>query len=304
MQTKRWVVAGAVLAMVTTLAACGSSSGRTLSSGNGAGSVDVTMADYAFSVSGKLTEGEQIHVKNTGSELHMMGLAKMKPGATIDQIKAALAKADPNSQDDPTKEYIAEDVNWPGGMVGPGNEATVSATDLSPGSYALVCFIGQEGTGKPHFSLGMVNQLDVVAGSAKKAKKPDASYTATEGSPITGPATLKAGVRTIEVTGTGDPSKLQPQLVRADSAAQTPDQINDVFKKELGGFGGPSGPTKGSGKRLAPYLEFFGFDLGKSKTVTITFDFKPGTYYLVAPPDTGDNNDITVPKELIKISVT
>lgn len=282
------------------LSACGSSSGRTMSSGNGAGSVDVTMANYAYSVSGKLTQGEQIHLRNTGTELHMMGLAKMKAGATLDQVKAALAQASPNSESSPVDQYVSEQVNWPGGIVSPGNEATVSAANLSPGNYALVCFLPQEGTGNPHFSLGMVNQLDVVAGKAKKVKKPDASYTATEGKPITGPSKLKAGVRTIEITGTGDASKLQPQLIRAESTSQTPDQIGEIAKKELGS---DTGPGKGAGARLAPLFKYIGFDLDKNKTVTITYDFKPGTYYLVAPPDTG-NDDFTVPKELIKITVT
>jgi hypothetical protein len=50
---------------------------------------------------------------------------------------------------------------------------------------------------------------------------------------------------------------------------------------------------------------FAGFDIDPNKTVSFTYDFEPGTYYLAAPDtDAEDENAPSkVPTELIKITV-
>src|SRR5207247_1485564 len=179
---------------------------------------------------------------------------------------------------------------------------TVSAADLQPGKYALICFLPTEGGGGPHFSKGMINELTVAPGSAK-ATKPDATYTVTAGQPIKGPATLAAGTRTIEVTGAGDISKLEPQLVKAQSADQTPAQISDFLGKYFAELDSSTGPEKGAGKKIGEYIVFAGFDLNDNKTVAFTYDFEPGTYYLAAPDTDTEKSPTAVPTELTKITV-
>src|SRR3954468_12551766 len=157
------------------LAACGSDDDSSSTSSKAdAGGVTVTMQDYNFAVSGKLTAGEPITAKNAGDELHMMGLGKLKPGVTLDQVRTALSKADPNAEGDPTADLIEHDpeLGWPGGFVSPGHSVQLSAAGLTPGEYAMICFIPAEGTGEPHFTKGMINQLDVVPARRRSSPSP------------------------------------------------------------------------------------------------------------------------------------
>ncbi|MGH9156792.1 MAG: hypothetical protein ACRD1K_13375, partial [Acidimicrobiales bacterium] len=97
---RRLFVAG--LGLATVLAACGGSDDSTSTSSTGAGttatttaaaadSVSVNLAEYTFGVSGALKSGGTIKLSNLGKEFHMMGLGKLKPGKTLDDVKAALA---------------------------------------------------------------------------------------------------------------------------------------------------------------------------------------------------------------------
>ena len=73
----------------------------------------------------------------------------------------------------------------------------------------------------------------------------------------------------------------------------------------FGEFESGKGPEKGAGKKVGEYIVFAGFDLNANKTVSFTYDFEPGTYYLAAPDtDAEDENAPSkVPTELIKITV-
>jgi hypothetical protein len=296
---------GSDKAGTTTTAASSSGSGGE-SGGDASDTVTISMHDFAYAVSGKLAAGGSIDLKNEGDELHMLGIGKLKPGATVAQVRAAMAKASPDQQGDPTGGLIEEEVGWPGGFVTPGHEATFSAANLQPGTYALICFMSTEGTGEPHFAKGMVGELDVAGGSSTpEAPKPDATYKVTVGQPMSGPATLTAGKHTIEITGDADISKQEPQLVRAKTPDQSPQQINDELNKYFGPLeSGSTPPPKGTGKALAEYLPFAGFDLTGLKSVTFTYDFEPGVYYLAAPDTDNQNGPSVVPTELIKITVS
>ena len=323
----KWFVSVlAVVVVMAMLAACGDDDEKPTESGSGGKSATTTTAasssgsnsdeasdtvtisahDYAYAVSGTLAAGGSIELKNEGTELHMLGIGKLKAGATIAQVRDALAKARPDQEGDPTGGLIEEEVGWPGGFVSPGHEVTFSAANLKPGTYALICFLPTEGSGEPHFTKGMISELDVAAGSSTpEPAKPDATYKVTVGQPITGPATLTAGTHTIEVTGDGDISKQEPQLVRAKTPDQTPSQINDEINKYFGAIeGGNTPPPKGTGKAISDYIPFAGFDLTGLKSVTFTYDFKPGVYYLGAPDTDNQNGPGTVPTELIKITVS
>jgi hypothetical protein len=277
------------------LAACGSDDDA--SEGT---AVDVIMDDFSFEVSGDLTEGGGVRLVNEGDEVHMIGFGKLKDGATVDDVKDALENADPNAEEDPTAEFLEEgEIGWPGGFVTPGHEVTFSAANLEPGNYALICFFPTEGGGPPHFAQGMVHGLTVVAGDGEGAEA-DETYTVEAGKPIEGEDTLDAGVHTISIEGE-DIGDLEPQLVRADSADQSADDITQLLQEQFSGFESEAGPAKGDGKKLAEYFIFSGFDLGDLDAVTFTFDFEPGTYYL-AVGDSDTDGDET-PKELIKITV-
>lgn len=270
----------------------------------GADVVTIDMVDYGFDVSGALAAGGSLHLVNSGAELHMMGVGKLKEGATLEELVDALEGADPNAEEDPTAEFIEEEpeIGWPGGFVSPGNEVTFSAANLEPGTYAMLCFIPTEGDGAPHFAKGMVNQLEVVEGDVEAAEA-DATYTITTGEPIEGPATLEAGEHTIEITGDRIQTH-EPQLVRAESPDQTPDEINELINERFGAYESEEGPAKGLGEQLGDLISFAGFDFGDVVGgVTFTFDFEPGVYYLAAPDTDEEDSEGKVPDELIKITV-
>ena len=271
--------------------------------GEGKEELTITMSDYAFSAAGALAEGGRLHVVNDGAEVHMMAIGKLKEGATLDDLRGALEGADPNAAEDPTMEFIEAEpeIGWPGGFVTPGNEVTLSADNLTPGNYALLCFIPTEGDGAPHFAKGMLGEMEVVAGEAE-APEPDATYTVTKGEPIEGPETLEAGEHTIEIASEGG-GALEPQLVKASSPDQTVDEINDLINEKFGAYESEEGPAKGLGKDLGELVMFAGFDLGGLERVTFTFDFEPGVYYLATPDTDEEDSEGKVPDELIKITV-
>jgi hypothetical protein len=271
--------------------------------GEGEGEVTVTMADYAFAASGALSEGGRLRVVNEGDEVHMIAIGKLKDGATLDDLRGALESADPSAEEDPTMEFLESEpeIGWPGGFVTPGNEVTLSASNLSAGNYALLCFIPTEGDGAPHFAKGMLGEMEVVAGEAEAADA-DVTYEVTAGEPIEGPETLEAGEHTVEIAAAGGGAH-EPQLVRAASADQSIDEINELINEKFGAFETEEGPAKGIGKELGELVLFAGFDLGELESVTFTFDFEPGTYYLAAPDTDAEDSEGKVPTELIKITV-
>ena len=304
-----------VLLLAVGLAACGDDDEDTGSASEdtteettggdaeGADVVTIDMVDYGFDVSGPLAAGGSLQLVNSGEEVHMLAVGKLKEGATLEDVTGALKDADPNAEEDPTAEFIEQEpeIGWPGGFVTPGHEVTFSAANLEPGSYALFCFIPTEGEGAPHFAKGMVNGLEVVEGDAEAAEA-DVTYEATAGKPLEGPATLEAGEHTIEISS-ADGAALEPQLVKAASPDQTPDQINEILNEKFGAFESEEGPAKGLGKELAELVPFAGFDLGELTTVTFTYDFEPGVYYLAAPDTDAEDSEGKTPIELIKITV-
>lgn len=271
--------------------------------GEGKDEVTVTMSDYAFAAGGALNEGGQLRLVNDGDEVHMVAIGKLKDGATLDDVRGALESADPEAEEDPTMEFLESEpeIGWPGGFVTPGNEVTLSAANLTAGNYVLLCFIPTEGDGAPHFAKGMLGELEVVDGSAE-APEADVTYEVTAGEPLDGPDTLEAGEHTIEITASGGGAH-EPQLVKAASADQSIDEINELINEKFGAYETEEGPSKGLGKELGEVVLFAGFDLGELESVTFTYDFEPGTYYLAAPDTDAEDSEGKVPKELVKITV-
>ena len=90
-------------------------------------------------------------------------------------------------QANPTAEFI-EELGFPGNIMSPGQTVEVSVPNLTPGTYALICFIPTEGSGAPHVAMGMINQLEVVTGAAPPEPTSDATYRLAPDKAIEGPA--------------------------------------------------------------------------------------------------------------------
>lgn len=114
--------------------------------------VTVTLADYSFTLSTPLTAGHHvIRVDNSGPQIHELVLVQLPPGKTaMDLVRWV------NKQQGPP----------PGKPIGglssmhPGGSASFTV-DLTPGSYAFICFVPDAKDGKPHAMHGMTKQFTI-----------------------------------------------------------------------------------------------------------------------------------------------
>jgi hypothetical protein len=114
--------------------------------------VAVTATDYAFEIADVTAGKVAFQMDNAGDEPHFMYVVRLKDGATIDEALAADEEGgDPDA-------FIDEDVGE-SVAVGPGGTAVLNA-DLTPGTYAMLCFVGNA-DGVPHAFLGMAEEFDV-----------------------------------------------------------------------------------------------------------------------------------------------
>lgn len=222
--------------------------------------------------------------------------ATTRAGVTTSSTTTTPAAGGP--QDDPTAEII-DDVGFPGNFMSPGESVELRVPNLTPGTYALVCFIPSEGDGAPHFVKGMVNQLEVVAGTAPAEPAADATYRLAPGQPVQGPPTLTAGKHTLRFEAAPGSGQLEPTLVRLNSGA-TFTQLDEAFTRL---FEGQDHPPKGAAKQAPGQVVFGGFDLGDVTSFTLTVDLKAGNYMIVAE-DTDPDNRPTPPREVINIRVS
>ncbi|HKV52259.1 MAG TPA: hypothetical protein VJO52_13790, partial [Gemmatimonadaceae bacterium] len=115
----------------------------------------VTLADYSFTTAAPFTAGHHvIRVTNAGPQPHEIVLVKLEPGKTAKDFAqwAESMKGPP-----------------PGALAGgvaafaPGDTVYFPA-DLTPGSYAFICFVPDSKDGKPHLAHGMMQDF-VVRGA-------------------------------------------------------------------------------------------------------------------------------------------
>jgi hypothetical protein len=112
----------------------------------------LVLTDYKFDFSIELKSGERtIKVENKATQPHEVFMAKLNDGTTAEQFLKALETMGPNM---PGVAY--------GGTVGlqPG-AINYMTTRLTPGKYALFCFVSDAKDGKPHVAHGMFREFTV-----------------------------------------------------------------------------------------------------------------------------------------------
>lgn len=114
--------------------------------------VEITLSDYNFHLSRPLTAGKHVvRVRNTAPQSHEVALFKLEPGKTIPELLAWVEK--PNGP--PPAAII-------GGVTGMArNTQNDISLDLTPGDYALLCFVPDAKDGKPHVAHGMMKQIRI-----------------------------------------------------------------------------------------------------------------------------------------------
>jgi uncharacterized cupredoxin-like copper-binding protein len=112
----------------------------------------VRLSDYRVSVAGALHSGSQlVRVENVGAHRHHLNLTRIRGNATL----ADIMKWDGKSQPAPL-----EDVSGGAAALDPG-EASVISLKLEPGRYVLACVLSNDSKSKPHYMLGMHDELTV-----------------------------------------------------------------------------------------------------------------------------------------------
>lgn len=114
--------------------------------------VTITMTDYDWTITPPLTAGKHtIKLLNTAAQSHEMFIARLDSGKTT----AELLKWAETFQGKPPATPM-------GGISGMPQGATVYLpVDLTPGEYALLCFLPDAGDGRPHLAHGMVKTITV-----------------------------------------------------------------------------------------------------------------------------------------------
>jgi hypothetical protein len=114
--------------------------------------ITVVLVDYAFGVEGDFRAGHnRVRVENRGPKEHHVAFGRLAPGATLNDA----VEYDPASGELSPVEFV-------GGSAGlaPG-QVNVIDVALEPGEYVLLCFVPDEGDGRPHILHGMARQLTV-----------------------------------------------------------------------------------------------------------------------------------------------
>lgn len=109
--------------------------------------VDVIATEYAFELDPPAAGPTSFVMDNQGDETHVMLVARLAEGATLDQALQA---------DDPA-EFIEEE--YESDVAAPGGEAVLT-TELTPGEWAMICFLPAP-DGEPHFAKGMAESFSI-----------------------------------------------------------------------------------------------------------------------------------------------
>jgi hypothetical protein len=113
----------------------------------------VTLSDYKFDLSQPMTSGTHtIKVESTAGQPHELVLFRMDAGRSAKDLLGWM----PKMQGPPPGHAL--------GGVTPmeAGHAVYFTVNLTPGKYALFCFLPDAGDGKPHFVHGMMQSIDVT----------------------------------------------------------------------------------------------------------------------------------------------
>jgi uncharacterized cupredoxin-like copper-binding protein len=119
-----------------------------------AADINVTLSDYKFDFSKPLTAGKHTLKIETaaGQQPHEFTFFQLMPGKTaadlIKYVETGMAGPPP-----------AKPIGGVAGVA--AGRASFYEVDLTPGEYAIVCFLEDAKDGKPHFVHGMVQQIKV-----------------------------------------------------------------------------------------------------------------------------------------------
>jgi hypothetical protein len=262
----RWRVA-ALVAVVLTLAACGSSGGSgakdsdtTTTKPKALPEVTIEAADFSFKAPDTMPAGYvEVTVNNTGKESHQVQFVKLGDGVTMDQFVAAASKTDLAAMG--TSVFV-------GGPNGadPGGSATATVK-LDPGTYGLACFIPTT-DGQSHAAHGMTASVEVTKTAESVETAPATKGTIVLGDFVFEPPADFDGHGTYAVENQGNQVHELATFKIADG--KTLDDVK-AFILTPPGTPPPAGPP--------PFTEEGGIvGLSSHQKGWLNFDLAPGKY--------------------------
>jgi hypothetical protein len=116
----------------------------------------ITMREYTFEAKG-LDEGRnRVLVENAGDEPHLVSASRLKPGATIDDVRRSVEEEGEEESEPPVEDEGAFLTS-----ITDGGVRQVAELELQAGRYALICFVPDRAGGPPHVARGMIGEAVV-----------------------------------------------------------------------------------------------------------------------------------------------
>lgn len=122
-----------------------------------ASTATIGLKDFSFTFPSGFNGHGTYQVNNAGPQPHEMGLLKLNPGVTPDQVKAMILA--PPGSPAPSGPPPFTPVGGLG-AIDPGMTAYVTL-DLSPGTYMALCFVPDVHTHQPHAAEGMITSFTI-----------------------------------------------------------------------------------------------------------------------------------------------
>jgi plastocyanin len=248
-----------------------SSSTSTASSGS-IQDVTITAKEFSFDMPDSLNPGlTRIKFVNSGKQEHTAQLVRLNQGATPAQLTAAL-------QDEQNPAGVFKVITAAGGVnATPGGKDNTAYANLTPGSYYVISFGGDENS-PPDFAQGMLKAFTVKTGTAPEVKPPTTQGKVTLADyNFLGVDSLSAGKTTLEVLN-GGPQTHELYVVKLNNGV-TADQLKTELANEASGGTPPPGP--------APFDDAGGMGaIAVNTTGYVTLDLTAGNYaFLCFIPD-------------------
>ena len=121
------------------------------------GEVSYFGTEFAFEGPDTIGAGETTFtLDNTGEQLHMLVMVELLKGKTLDDVNTFIAEEGVGGKPPSWAKEVRMEA-----FAKPGKESSTKPVELTPGTYALLCFIGDKETKKSHAELGMTRELTV-----------------------------------------------------------------------------------------------------------------------------------------------
>jgi hypothetical protein len=227
--------------------------------------VTVTATDFKFDVPAQIPAGVvNLRLINRGKELHQAQLLRLEDGKTMADFAQAMKS---NGPPPPWVKFVGG-----GNAIAPGQEGETLAW-LTPGQYAMVCFI-PSADGTPHVMKGMAHPFEVTGNTPASASLPAATDTIRTNDYTFNPGhALTAGHHTIRVENDG-PQPHELVLIKLAPGKSVQD-----FGRWAESMKGPPPAMPMGGVTI----------LDKGAAGVFTVDLAPGDYGLICfVPDAKD----------------